>query len=151
MIRTLIVALAVAAAGAGPALAAGEVKISADTFVVSETTSEATFSGNVVITREGLEVRADKVVVTYGPGGTDDLRSFEATGTVRIKTEGQTAVGSRAVFDPSTQVLTVSGDVEVTSASGRVTGPLLTVDLKTNTTTFKGGGNGRVTGVFTPQ
>jgi len=41
--------------------------------------------------------------------------------------------------------------VQVDNGVGTLTGPQLTVDLKTNTTTFKGGGDGRVTGIFTPQ
>ena len=133
-----------------PALAA-PIKVAADSFVIEEQGRAATFTGNVVVTSEGFELTAGKVVVRYGEGGPEDIESFDATGNVRIKTEGQTAAGSRAVYDPVAQVLKMSGSVEVTTASGSVTGPELTVDMKTNVTTFKGGGNNRVTGVFTPQ
>jgi lipopolysaccharide export system protein LptA len=134
-----------------PALAA-PIEVAADTFVVEEATQSATFSGNVVVTSEGFELTASKVVVRYGEGGPEDIRSFDATGNVRIETQGQTAVGSRAEYDPATQILTMAGDVEVTNEVGTVTGPELTVNLRTNTTTFRSDGGGkRVTGVFTPQ
>ena len=148
MIRALVVALMVLLAA--PAVAQ-EVKVSADSFVVDQSGSIATFTGNVLVTRVGLEVKADKVLVKYGAGGVEDIESFEATGNVRITTEGQTAVGNRAVFDPNTQILTMTGDVAVEGEQGRLQGPLLTVDLKTNKSTFSGGNGGRVTGVFTPE
>lgn len=146
--RGLVLALVLLAT---PVVAATPVKVTADTFTIDEGANQATFAGNVVVTRDGFELRADKVVVRYGEGGAEDIRSFDATGKVRIKTQGQTAVGARAVFDPVSDMLVMTGDVEVTNSAGTVTGPELTVDLKTNTTVFKGGGNGRVTGVFTPQ
>jgi lipopolysaccharide export system protein LptA len=134
-----------------PVLAAEPIKVSADNFVIDEATSTATFTGNVVVTSEGLELTATKVVVRYGGGGVEDIRSFDATGNVNIETEGQTASGSRAVYDPTTQVLTMTGDVEVKNEAGTVTSSELTVNLRTNTTKFEGGGGNRVTGVFTPQ
>jgi lipopolysaccharide export system protein LptA len=41
--------------------------------------------------------------------------------------------------------------VKVSGQGGTMTGPELTIDLRTNTTTFRSGEGGRVTGVFTPQ
>jgi lipopolysaccharide export system protein LptA len=148
MIRCLILALAVLMVT--PALAA-PIKVTADTFVIEEEGKLATFTGNVIVTSEGFELTASKVVVRYGEGGPSDIRSFDATGNVHIETEGQTAVGPRAVYDPLRQILTMSGNVEVTNDTGTVTGPELTVDMTTNVTTFKSDGGGRVTGVFTPQ
>lgn len=134
-----------------PAMAA-EIKVSADTFVIEETSQNATFTGNVIVTSEGFELTANKVLVRYGEGGSDDVRSFDATGSVRIKTADQTASGSHAVYDPSTEILTMSGGVTVENDAGTVTGPELTVNMKTKVTTFKSSGKGpRVTGVFTPQ
>jgi lipopolysaccharide export system protein LptA len=145
VIRLLAAVLAVLAVT--PALAA-PIKVAADTFVVEEEGKSATFTGNVVVTSEGFELTAGKVLVRYGEGGVSDIRSFDAMESVRIKTEGQTATGSRAVYDPNTQLLTMTGNVQVTNESGTVNGPELTVDMRTNVSTFKGG---RVTGTFNPQ
>lgn len=128
------------------------VKITADKFVMDEAQHIATFTGNVVVKRKKLDVYAPKVVVDYGEGGPSDIKSFVATGGVRIVTPDQDVKGDRAIYDPRTEKLRVTGNVMVVNASSTVGSGDMIVDLKTNATTFTGGGkNGRVTGVFTPQ
>lgn len=136
---------------AAPASAASPVKVTADTFVVDQATSEATFTGNVVLVRSDLTVWADKVVVIYGEGGVEDIESMEATGRVRLKTSEQDATGDRATFDPDSQVLRLSGNVTVVNSAGTLTGPELVINLDDQTTVFSSNGGGRVTGVFTAQ
>ncbi len=152
MIRILL-ALLMLCLAAAPTLAQEEpVEVTADNFVVDEPSRNATFNGNVVIKRGDLTLWAERVVVTYGEGGVEDIQTFDAFGGVRIRTPGQTASSSRAVFDPHTQLLTMSGNVEVDNAVGNVQGPQLVIDLDNNNSVFTGGGGGgRVTGVFTPQ
>ncbi len=128
------------------------VNITADKFVVDEASNNATFTGNVVVKRKTLTVWAPKVVVDYGDDGPSDIKSFIASGGVRIKTDEQDVTGDRAIYDPRTEKLRVTGNVMVVNASSTVGSGDMIVDLKTNATTFTGGGkNGRVTGVFTPQ
>ena len=135
-----------------PALAAGTpVKITADSFVIDQGSDKATFTGAVVITRGSMTMWADKAVVNYGNGGEADIDGLDATGNVRIKTTGQEATGNRAVFTPDNSTVRLSGNVKVKNANGTMSGPELTINLSSNTSTFKGSEGGRVTGVFTPQ
>jgi lipopolysaccharide export system protein LptA len=135
-----------------PALAAGTpVKITADSFTIDQATNKATFSGAVVITRGSMTMWADKAVVNYGTGGEGDIDGLDATGNVRIKTTGQEATGSRAIFTPDNSTVRLSGNVRVRNATGTMSGPELTINLSSNTSVFKGSEGGRVTGVFTPQ
>lgn len=137
---------------AAPALAAATpVKITADTFVIDQATNKATFTGAVVITRGSMTMWADKAVVNYGTGGEGDIDGLDATGNVRIKTTGQEATGSRAIFTPDNSTVRLTGNVKVKNASGTMSGPELTINLASNTSVFKGSEGGRVTGVFTPQ
>ncbi len=131
---------------AGPA-----VQVTADSFTVEQASGRAVFTGNVVITRDGLSMWAETVTVTYGSGGEGDIDRLEAVGRVRIKTTGQEATGNRAVFDPDAQTLRLSGDVSVVNAQGNVRGPELVIDLARETSVFRGSEGGRVTGVFTPK
>lgn len=134
-----------------PALAEDPVNVTADTFTVDQAKGNATFSGNVVITRTGMKLWAEQVVVLYGTGGQSDIDSLVATGKVRIKTDTQEATGDRATFNPDTQILTLNDNVTVINAQGTVKGPQLTINLANDTSVFKGNEGGRVTGVFTPQ
>lgn len=148
---------AIAAMMAGIALPAmaqttQSVEIVADRFVIKERQNQSEFSGNVVVTQPDLQVWADRVIVHYGAGGTSDIESFEALDNVRIKSDQQTATGDRAVYDPKTRILRLTGNVRVINDSGVVTAPELIVNLETDVSEFStGGSGGRVTGVFTPD
>lgn len=154
MIRLLPLVFA-ALLAAMPLAAAQEkdpVNITADQFVVDDEASVATFTGKVVVKRNALTVWAPKVVVEYGEAGPSSIKSFVASGGVRIKTDEQDATGDFAIYDPVGQTLKITGNVMVINASSTVGGPDLVIDLKTNLTTFSGGTKGgRVTGIFTPQ
>ena len=151
LLAAMILALVTALLLALPAFAVEQVNVSADDFTIDQANNNATFSGNVVITRTGLKLWADKVVVIYGSGGQSDIDGLTATGNVRIKTDSQEASGAKATFNPDTQILKLSGDVTVVNAQGKLNGPELTINLATNSSVFKGNAGGRVTGVFTPQ
>jgi lipopolysaccharide export system protein LptA len=148
--RLLLLALLFAAS---PAFAQQQpVEITADLFTVEENTQEAVFTGNVIVVHPTVKVWADKVVALYGAGGTSDIRSFEATGGVRLVTSEQDATGDQAVFTPGDQLLRLTGNVQVTNASGTIEAGELVVNLETNVSTFTSrSGGGRVTGVFTSQ
>ena len=150
MIRSLLAVFFVLCA-LGGALAQSETKVTGDTFVIDEAKGVATFTGNVEINRKGLQVWAQKVVIEYGAGGPEDVQTFVATGKVRLKTKDQDATGDKAVFDPNTNMLHMTGNVVVVNATGTLTGPELTVNLADNSTVFNSGKGGRVTGVFSTQ
>lgn len=150
MMLRLFAFLALALA-ATPAFAQQEVNITADLFTLDEQTSTAVFTGNVVVVHPTVTVWAPKVVATYGAGGTSDIKTFEATGAVKLETTDQTATGQRAVFTPGDQLLRLTGDVVVVNAGGTVNSDELVVNLETNVSTFTSGQKGRVTGVFTSQ
>ena len=127
------------------------VKITGDTFVIDDSNHKATFTGQVVVVRAKLHVWASKVVVDYGDGGPSDIKSFIATGHVRIKTPDQDATGDQAVYDPNTQLLRLTGNVIVVNSTGTVGSSELVVNMLTNTSTFTATKGGRVSGVFTPK
>jgi lipopolysaccharide export system protein LptA len=154
MIRPLALAAALVLALLLPAAAQEKdpVNITADQFVVDDVKRVATFTGQVVVKRKALTVWAPKVVVEYGADGPSSIKSFVASGGVRIKTDDQDATGDYAIYDPAAETLKITGNVMVINASSTVGGPDLLINLRTNTTTFSGGGSGgRVTGVFSTQ
>jgi lipopolysaccharide export system protein LptA len=127
------------------------VKITGDNFVVDDASHKATFTGNVVVTKTDLKLWAPKVVIDYGAGDTSNIKSFVASGGVRIKTKDQDATGDKAIYDPSSKLLHLTGHVMVVSAAGTVGSSDLVVNLETNTSVFTGKSGTRVTGVFTPK
>lgn len=147
----IVLAMLLLAGTATAALAENPVKVTSDKFVIDDAQHIATFTGNVVVVRATMTVWAAKVVVEYGQEGPSSIKSFTATGKVRIKTSDQDATGDKAVFNPTTQILRMTGNVNVTNSAGTLNGPELVIDLAKNTSVFTGGTGGRVTGVFTPK
>jgi lipopolysaccharide export system protein LptA len=146
MIRRMLpalVALLLVAAAADP------VKITSDSFVVDDAKHVANFTGSVVITRTNLTVWANSVLVEYGEAGPSSVRSFTASGNVKVKTREQTATGDQATYDPKTQILRLTGHVMLTNGKGNIGSSDLVIDLKSNVSTFSSGKSGRVSGVFT--
>jgi len=142
----LLLALALVAGAA----AAQEVRITADSFVVSEGEQRAVFSGNVVVEQPDLIVRANRVTVHYGEGGASDIERMEAEGALQIETPEQNVTGQRGVYTPADRIMRVTGNVVVVNEQGTVSGPELLVNLATNTSEFVATPQGRVTGVFNP-
>lgn len=127
-----------------------DIEIQADRFVVRESENQSEFSGNVIVTQTDMKVWSDRVIVHTGEDGTSDIKSYEAIGNVKIQGETQTATGQRAVYDPETRILVLTGDVVVISESGTVHAQTLKVNMATNVTEFISGDDGeRVTGLFT--
>jgi len=134
-----------------PAFAQQPVEITSDLFTVDENSSEAVFTGNVVVIHPTVKVWADKVVAIYGEAGPSDIESFVASGSVRLVTDEQDATGDLAVFTPADQMLRLTGNVEVINSGGTIQAGELLVNLETNVSTFTSNSGGRVTGVFTSQ
>lgn len=152
--RILALALGLCAgfALAGGAHSADKIEVTADNFTVTDSERQAVFTGNVLVVHPDVTVKAQKVVVKYGDGGTSDVQTFDATGNVWLKTDEQEATGEHAIYDPATQILTLTGNVSVVNASGTVQGSALRVDMATQTSTFTSTqGGGRVKGVFSSQ
>ena len=140
----LLVAAMVALTGA----TVGAVNITSDKFVADEAQHVATFSGDVVVTRNDLTVWADQVVVAYGAEGPSSISKLTASGHVKVKSKEQTATGDKSVYDPKTLILHLTGHVMVTTGKSTIGSPDLIVDLKSNVSTFSNTGGGRVSGVF---
>jgi lipopolysaccharide export system protein LptA len=127
---------------------ADNVSITGDHFVVDDARHQAVFSGNVVVVQKQVTVHADQVTALYGKTGATSISTFQATGHVQLVSQGQTATGDLAVFDPRTHMLTLTGNVVVINKTGRVQSKKLVVDLSTKKSVFTSTGGGRVTGVF---
>ncbi len=133
-----------------PALAEGEVHITADRFVIEENLNQATFSSNVVVIQGETTINADIVKVIYGAGGASDIKKLIATDHLVITTPTQHVTGQSGEYDPKTRIMVVTGNVVSENESGRVMGSKMRVNFAANTTEFDTGNGERVTGVFSP-
>lgn len=85
------------------AAATGPIDISAQKLEVNQSSSKAVFSGNVVVTQEGLTLNAPTVTADYASQGSSGIKTVTAAGGVTITRNGangvtEKATGSTAVY-----------------------------------------------------
>jgi len=138
------------------------VKIEADQLEVNDNEKTATFSGNVVVKQGPTTMRTSALKVFYSGEGSavegatgQQLSRLEATGEVVVDTKGQTATGDWAVFDMTTQEVTLGGKVVLSQGRNVLRGTELIVNLETGQSKLVSAapdteGSGRVQGLFIP-
>jgi len=136
----------------------GPIEITADTLEVQQDAGIAVFIGNVKAVQGGILLAADRVLVSYAPGGGNTIRSIEAQGNVFFSTPTETAEGDTAVYDVENGVITLAGSVLLTRSENVVRGNRLVLNLATGLSRIEGAsdpaaveGGGRVQGLFVPN
>lgn len=145
---------AVPPAAAQNAKPAEDVDVEADQMEILDKEGRAIFTGKVNLTRGDVNLRCDRLVVTYGKtkrtDGTEktDVTHLDASGSVIIKTKTQTITGQWAKMDVKANKVNVGGNVKVVQGKTAMQGENLAVDLDTDKSVMSGG---RVRGSFVPN
>jgi lipopolysaccharide export system protein LptA len=135
------------------------VKIQAATLEVREKDKMATFSGDVHVFNGDTELKCKSLIVFYeedpkqpgmkaaepGPGGEKSIKRIEAKGGVTVVQKEQNAFGDNAIFNMRENVVTLTGNVVVTSGKDVLRGQRLVVDLTSGISKMD---QGRVEGLF---
>lgn len=142
------------------------VEITADSLEVLQEESKAIFTGDVQAKQGDLDIRAEKMTVYYKKDGKEQkndankISKVEIDKNVFISTPGETAKGNKGIYDVDAGMITLEGDVTLTSLKNIVKGQKLVYNLKTgqskiisNSSDSKnaGGKKERVRGVFVPS
>ena len=158
MIRKLILTMMLCAAVAPQCLAQAsksqEVNIESDQMEIIEKENRAIFTGKVNAVRSDVKLTSDSLTVLYADvkqqDGTSktEVSKLDATGNVNIVTATQKITGQWAKMDVKANTLTVGGNVRVVQGQTILNGGTLNVDLNTDRSQMTGG---RVKGSFVPQ
>lgn len=134
----------------------GAVNIEAGEMEILETDKRAIFRGDVVAKRPSDTIRCQEMIVNYvdvkaadGSSNTE-VDNLDCKSAVTITTATQTITGDLAKFQLRRDLLEVTGNVKVVQGKTVITGPRLTVDLKSKRTKMEGGKT-RVKGTFVPK
>lgn len=122
------------------------VEVSADALSVDQASGAATFSGNVVIGQGAMRLGANSVRVEYGAGGTSKIDRLHATGKVTLVSGPDAAEADEAVYEVTTGIVTLTGNVMLTQSGNVLSGNAMTVNLATGAATVEG----RVRSVLQP-
>nr|WP_111298180.1 lipopolysaccharide transport periplasmic protein LptA [Paracoccus saliphilus] len=157
MLRPLLIALALAAPVAFPALAqttfggmradvSAPVEVAADNLTVNQTDGSALFKGNVVIGQGEMRLSADEVSVQYATGNQQRISALTATGNVTLVSGPDAAEAQQAVYDVEAGTVLLTGDVLLSQGQNVLSGDRMTVDLATGAAQVQG----RVRSVLQP-
>ena len=113
--------------------------------------------GNAVATREKKQVRADVLVAHFNQDsrGKSQVYRIDAYDNVRVKTETETAVGDRAVYNVQSGVAVLTGNVTMVRDTNTLNGCRAEVNLNTGVSKLFAcpgqQGSNRVRGTFIPK
>lgn len=122
------------------------VEVAADSLQVNQSSGQATFTGNVVISQDEMRLSADEVTVDYAETGENRIRSLHATGTVTLVSGPDAAEAQDAVYDVESGTVALSGDVILTQGQNVLSGERANIDLNTGQANM----SGRVRSVLQP-
>ncbi len=137
------------------------IEINADSLEVLQKDQIALFKGNVVALQAETEIRSSTMKVFYGKPekssnpNAPSISKIEVSGDVRIKTKAESARGQKGVYDVSSGIVRLSGNVTLTKDNNIIKGGSLIIDMNRGYSKIENdksqGENGRVRGLFTPQ
>lgn len=140
------------------------VEITADSLEVLQVENKAIFTGDVQAKQGDLDIRSEKMTVYYKKGDkkqkgdASKISRVEIDKNVFISTKQETAKGDKGVYDVDASVITLEGNVTLTSLKNIVKGQKLVYNIKTGQSKMisgsgksgVGGKKERVRGVFVP-
>ena len=135
------------------------INIEADGLEVFDKEGKAIYTGNVVVTQGETTMKAKKMVIFYiraeegksAPAPGDDgasIKSVEAEGDVVILEKDQIATGDKGVYEATTDIMTLTGNVALSKGQNVTKGQKLVYNLGTGIATVDAGVTGRVTSTF---
>ncbi len=119
-----------------------ELDIQSDNLDINNQAGTAVFTNNVVVTREGMKLKADKVKVTYIKEnlGNHDVDKIEATGNVKLLEGNRVATAQRALYKVQEHQVHLFDHVQVTQGDGSIIkGTKMLYDIKQGRITVSSG------------
>ncbi len=137
------------------------IEITADSLSYDRDLNVADFQGSVEVVQGTLFIRSDSLRVIYeqaqdssaGTSLTGTISRIEANGNVSIVSEKTEATGDWAIYEVTSDLVTLGGLVRLQSDGNVLVGDRLTINMATGNTRLEAGtaaGSGRVRGVFQP-
>jgi len=137
-----------------------KIHITADRLVASQNSQMVTFTGKVKAIRGKMTIDSDSLNVFYTDPkqtsdkkvGKDSIDRIVASGNVKIEMEGKTATCDQAVYQTSSQSLTLTGEnTRIQSGDNYITGNTVTIYQETGQIIVDGNDTQRVNAVFQPD
>ena len=120
----------------------GALTVTAEEMAFSNQAGQVNFSGSVHVSRDGMEMFADRLRVTLeqeSEGGERRINKLVAMGNVLFTHGERRATAGHAEFDPTNDTVILTESPTVTDNNMEVVGRRITIDLATQESIVEGG------------
>jgi lipopolysaccharide export system protein LptA len=100
---------------------------------------KVTFSGKVVLKKEGMTLSSD-VMIVYYDAGSKNIREVEAHGKVMVQKEGRVALSNNALYSSNEETIVLTGDASIIENENKLGGEKITLFLAEDRSIIEGGG-----------
>jgi lipopolysaccharide export system protein LptA len=97
-----------------------------------------TFTGDVVLKKEGMTLYSDSMIVFYDVP-TKAMKEIEALGNVVVRKEGRVALSNRAIYDNAEEKIVLTGDARIIENENQMGGDRITLFLREDRSIVEGG------------
>ncbi len=132
--------------------------ITSDRVVVDERKATITFEGHVYVRQADISISCDRLTIYGNKSSKPDpnksvlqqIDRIEVEGNVRVVQGNRIASSKKAIYDLNKQKIFLTGNPVVAQGKDRLTGQLITIDLKTRKSIVEGGSERPVEVVIHP-
>jgi lipopolysaccharide export system protein LptA len=97
-----------------------------------------TFTGNVLLKKEGMTLSSDSMIVFYD-AGSKSIREVEAHGNVMVRKEGREAHAKDASYLNREEKIVLTGDARISENDSQLGGDRITLFLRDDRSVIEGG------------
>ncbi len=142
LIMAAVVLTAVSSHAAQPEKKTDEpILITSDRMEAEKLGDKVTFTGNVVLKKEGMTISSDSMTVFYDTGSKDikQVRQVEAQGNVVVRKENRVAFANKALYYSQEEKIVLTGDARIIENENQLGGEKITLYLRDDRSVIEGG------------
>jgi lipopolysaccharide export system protein LptA len=99
---------------------------------------KVTFTGDVILKKEGMTVYSDSMVVFYD-APSKGVREIEALGNVVVRKDGRVALSNHASYYSSEEKIVLTGDARIIENDNQLGGDRITLFMRDDRSIVEGG------------
>lgn len=99
---------------------------------------KVTFTGDVVLKKEGMTLYSDSMIVFYDVP-TKGVREIEALGNVVVRKEGRVALSNKASYYSREEKIVLTGDARIIENENQLGGERITLFMRDDRSIVEGG------------
>ncbi len=131
--------MAAASHGVKPKKDAQEPMIITSNRMVGEQLGEkVTFTGSVLLKKEGMTLQSDTMVVYYD-AGSKDIKEIDASGNVIVRKDGRVAMSNNAYYYSRDEKIVLTGDPRIIENDNELGGKKITLFMRNDHSLVEGG------------